>query len=328
VLGALHLWQLYTVAGLYGFLKMANWAGVPTIVPALVDEDDLNTANAMESVSFGLADVAGPAVAGVLIAAIGAAAVLGVDAASYVVFIGFLLGLRIPSIAAEEPASNASDGGPAARGLRLGPALRFVRRSPPVMATTLMFMGFNVGEGMMLVLIPVYARQQLGGGARTFGILLSAFALAALVGSGVVGSLNWRAPLVRSIAATQAIAGSCYLALLASPRLPLAIGTLVLAGVFTSPMTIWAQTIRMRLIPPEMRGRVFGMLRTLMQSTPPLGAALGGVLLARGDLRATVVLVAGLMAIPGLVGLIAPGLSKADAVTPRGQPERTGPRSP
>ena len=57
--------HLLAVAGLYGFLKMANWAGVPSIVPALVvDPDDLATANAMESVSFGIADIAGPAVAG------------------------------------------------------------------------------------------------------------------------------------------------------------------------------------------------------------------------------------------------------------------------
>ena len=66
VTGVVTSTHLFAVAGLYGFLKMANSAGA-SIVPALVvDPDDLVTANAMESVSFGIADIAGPAVAGVL----------------------------------------------------------------------------------------------------------------------------------------------------------------------------------------------------------------------------------------------------------------------
>ena len=86
--------HLFAVAGLYGFLKMANWAGVPSIVPSLVvDPDDLATANAMESVSFGIADIAGPLAAGVLIAVLGATSVLGIDAASYLIFVVALLSL-------------------------------------------------------------------------------------------------------------------------------------------------------------------------------------------------------------------------------------------
>ena len=73
-------WLLFVVSGLYGLLKMANWAGVPSLIPALVDDADLNTANAMEAATFGIADVAGPAIAGALIALIGAHEVLALDA--------------------------------------------------------------------------------------------------------------------------------------------------------------------------------------------------------------------------------------------------------
>jgi MFS family permease len=202
--GALAVWQLYAVAAAYGLLKMANRAGVPSIVPSLVPEADLNTANALESVSFGLADVGGPGVAGALIAVFGAATVLVVDGASYAIFIAFLLGLRIP---APEPELGAHGESGARRGLDLKPALRFLRRTPPVLATTLMFMAFNVGEGMILVLVPIYARRGLGAGAATYGAMLSTFALAALVGSAVVGALRWRRRLGRSIAVSQALAG-------------------------------------------------------------------------------------------------------------------------
>ena len=314
-LGTLHVWQLYAVAAAYGLLKMANWAGVPSIVPSLVAEEDLNTANAMESVSFGAADVGGPALAGALIGVIGAAMVLAIDAASYLLFIGFLVMLRVPSVPA---VSVPAVGVPAAEkeigsrpGLRLRPALRFLRRTPPVLATTLMFMAANVGEGMLLVLIPVYARRELGGGAGTFGLMLSTFALAALIGSAVVGALRWRLPLGRSIAMAQTLAGVSYLGLLMAPSTATALLTLAVAGVFSSPLTIWAQTLRMRLIPAEMRGRVFGVLRTLMQSTPPLGAAVAGVLLANGNggVTATVIAMAAVIALPGLAGLVSAALA-------------------
>jgi MFS family permease len=298
--GALRTWHLYVVAALYGLLKMANWAGVPSLIPSLVPEGQLNTANAMESVSFGIAEVAGPALAGVLIGLVGGASVLAVDAASYLLFVAVLAGLRVPP----EPVPTEH----AHLGLR--PAFRFVRRQPAVMAITLMFMACNVGEGMLLVLLPVFARRVLGGDAATYGVLLSTFALAVTAGSFVVGALRWRWTLGRSIAVAQVGVGASLLGLAEASTLPGTMAVLVLAGLFASPMTIWAQTVRMRVIPPELRGRTFGLLRTLMQSTPPLGGAIAAAMLAGGGAIAPVVLVMTLaMAVPGALGLVTPALA-------------------
>ena len=300
--GLLQTWHLYVVAALYGLLKMANWAGVPSLIPSLVPEADLNTANAMESVSFGIAEVAGPALAGVLIGLVGGASVLVVDAASYLLFVVVLAGLRVPPEprVAEEQVSRP--------GLR--PAFRFVRRQPAVLAITLMFMAFNIGEGMLLVLLPVLTRRELGGDAATYGLLLSSFALAVAAGSFVVGALEWRWTLGRSIAVVQIAAGISFLGLAFAPTLPAAMVVLAVAGVLASPMTIWAQTIRMRVIPPELRGRTFGLLRTLMQSTPPLGGALAAAMLMGDGPIGPVVLVTTLvMAVPGVLGLVSPALS-------------------
>jgi MFS family permease len=297
----LRTWHLYVVAALYGLLKMANWAGVPSLIPSLVPERDLNTANAMESVSFGVADVAGPAIAGVLIAVLGGENVLAVDAATYLLFVGVLAGLRVP------PERHGDEG---VSRVALRPAFRVLRRQPAVLATTLMFMAFNVGEGMLLVLLPVFARRELGGDATTYGLLLSSFALAATAGSFVVGALSWRWTLGRSIAVAQAAAGFAFLGLAIAPGVAGAVIVVVVAGVLVSPMTIWAQTIRMRVIPPPLRGRTFGVLRTLMQSTPPIGGATAGLLLADGGaIGPAVVLMAVVMSVPGLVGLLAPALA-------------------
>jgi MFS family permease len=297
--GRLRIWHLEVVAGLYGLLKMANLAGVPSMLPSLVAEEDLNTANAMESISYWVSDVGGPALAGLLIGIVGGANVLIVDAGSYLLFIAFLTKLRVPDRRSDEAEPAEPAGG---TGLR--PAVRFVRRSPAILAITIMFMAFNVGEGMLFVLLPVHARTVLGGGAGTYGWLLSTFALAALVGSTLVGAVRWRWTLGRSIALAQALAGLAFIGLVAKPGLLGSMVVLAVAGGLSAPLTIWAQTVRMRLIPAEMRGRVFGLLRTAMQSTPPVGAAVAGWLLGGGtESRLAVVVLVTFMSVPGLIGL-------------------------
>jgi MFS family permease len=294
-------WLLFAVGGLYGLLKMANFAGVPSLIPDLVDADEFDTANAMESATFGIADVTGPVVAGALIGIAGAERVLAVDAATYLVFVVCLGALP-------RRTSAPSDDTAVAEPVRLRPAFAFLWRTPPVRATTLMYMAINAGEIMLAVLLPVYARSVLGGGPRTYGLLVSVFAVGTLAGTVVAGAVRWPWPLGRSISVAATLSGS-VLALLALR--PGAAGTAIVlgaAGLLASPLTIWAQTIRMRLIPERLRGRVFGLIRTVIQSTPPVGAALAGVLLAGPGVAAAAAAMAVMVAVPGLAGLRSPAL--------------------
>ena len=90
---------------------------------------------------------------------------------------------------------------------------------------------------------------------------------------------------------------------IALPGIGPAVAVLTVAGVLGSPLTIWAQTLRMQRIPDAMRGRVFGLLRTLMQSTPPIGGALAGVLIPTVGLRWTLAVVVAAIGVPGAIGL-------------------------
>jgi MFS family permease len=192
-----------------------------------------------------------------------------------------------------------------------------------------MFMAFNVGEGMLLVLLPVYASSVLAGSAGTYGLLVSAFSLAALAGSLVVGAVEWTRPLGRSIAVVQTLAGASFVLLALELGLSGTIVALLLAGVLVSPLTIWAQTLRMQLIPEALRGRAFGLLRTLMQATPPIGGAIAGLLLAGPGIAATALVMSAVMTVPGLVGLVSPALSETwEGRRPRARrrPRRARPR--
>jgi MFS family permease len=88
---ALSATQLYGVAAVYGFLKMIGLAGFPSLIPVLVNERQLDQANALEGAIFGLASLAGPALAGVVIGLGGTIYVMLFDALSYFIFGGSLL---------------------------------------------------------------------------------------------------------------------------------------------------------------------------------------------------------------------------------------------
>ncbi len=88
---------------------------------------------------------------------------------------------------------------------------------------------------------------------------------------------------------------------------------LFLLGFFSAPLTIWAQTLRMQVIPPEMRGRTFALLRTLMQGATPLGGALGGFLLPVLGMQIMIGLSSLIIGAPGLAGMQTKELRQAGA---------------
>jgi len=325
-LGVLSVGQIFVVAAIYGLLYMITVAGIPSLIPVLVDESELTTANAMETLTFAISGLAGPALAGVVIALVGATSVLAIDAATYATFVLCLLAMRpFPAAAVAAAPSGAgsgvrSDGVPAAAraGRGIAPAVRFVLATPAILAITLIYMSTNVGEGMVTVLLPFDARMVSADGASAYGLLASAFSGGVVVGAVLVGAVGWRRTLGRSIASAVMATGLVVGLLLLHPPLVGAAAVLAAAGVTGSCLTAWAQTIRMRLIPPELRGRVFALLRTAMQSTPPVGAVIGGLLLARAGMDAIVIGAVLVTAVPGFVGLFLPALSpEAVGDTPR-----------
>ena len=278
-LGLLRTWELFLVAALHGLLKMVPLAGVPSLIPDLVDDAGLEAANGLESVSFALASVAGPAAAGVLIAAAGAANVLVLDAASYVLLAVALLGL--PQLGTAERAASGS----------LREAFAFVVGVPVLLATTVMFMLANVGEAALEVVLPVYA-----GTPVRYGILASAAGAGLLAGSIAAGAVPGRVLL---IGVCELLGGVLLLPLALRPGLPLSVVVLAAASACVGTLTVWAQSIRMRLLPPHLRGRAFALLRTAMQGTPPAGALLAGSL---SGIAATIVVAAAAIGLPGLAG--------------------------
>lgn len=308
-LGKLQLWHVYVAAGIYGLLMMISLAGGPSLVPSLIASEQIATANALEMLSFTLGGVVGPPLAGALIPLIGAPNVVIVDVLSYFLFALALSRVRLaPRPVAAKPAGEA---------YHLGHAVRLLIGNRILLSTTLMFLCFNVGRGMLLVWLPVLADQSLGGGAALYGALLGAEAVGEVISSVLAGGLTFPVPLGALICLAQCCSGAVILIVLPMRTIWGAAAALILFGMCSAPLTIWAQTLRMRIIPERLRGRAFALLRTMMQSGTPLGGALGGLLLPALGISAMIALSAAIVGTPGIVGLQVKELRRADN---RGEP--------
>ena len=304
--GILQVWHAYAVAATYGSLMMISLAGGPALIPSLVPREHLSTANAMETIGFTLSGALGPTIAGLLILIIGAANVLIIDAASYLLFAALLT--RIPP---DRPSASLSSRESQRYGI--GEAIQLMLTNRILLSTTLIYMMFNLGLGMMFVWLPVYVDEVLGGGARLFGILLGLMALGSVVSSLAAGGVTLPWTLGTLICSILILSGASLGVVAAFGRVWTTAVGLALFGFFNAPLTIWAQTLRMRIIPEHLRGRAFALMRMLMQSANPLGGLVAGPLVPALGLVVMVGLSAVLVAAPGALGLRVKALRRAGA---------------
>jgi MFS family permease len=305
-LGLLSLWEIYAVAAVYGFFFMITLAGGPSIIPDLVPERGLSAANSLETLSFTLSGVVGPPVAGILIPITGAPNVIIVDAVSYAVFALLMTKVSLPTKAVVR-----GSGLPEEPDYHLKDALRLFVSNKVLLSTTLMFMAFNVGGGFISVWLPVLVVQDLGGGSALYGGILGLSAIGEVVGAVLGGSVAVsRLSLGRLICIAQFLSGVSLVPILVSTNAWTAGLSLFLLGAFSSPLTIWAQTLRMKVIPPRMRGRTFALLRTMMQGASPSGSATAGFLISGLGMATVIAVSAGLTGLPGLAGLGSGALAK------------------
>ena len=296
VLGRLEIWHIYLFAAIYGALMMISLAGGPTLIPSIVKHEQLETANAMETLSYTISGVIGPPLAGLLIVWIGTTNVVIFDAVSYFIFAFALLGMSI-----REPMHSSSE--EVSISYSIMDAVRLMINNKVILSTTLMFMAANVGLGAMTVFLPLVSDKISAGSSEVFGTLLGVMALGEVISAWLAGSLILNMTLGKRIALAQILSGlSLTFLLQGSLFWSVAIG-LFLLGFFSAPLTIWAQTLRMQVIPPEMRGRTFALLRTLMQGATPLGGALAGFLLPVLGMQMIIGLSSLIIGAPGLAGM-------------------------
>ncbi|TDP90538.1 MFS transporter [Labedaea rhizosphaerae] len=314
IVGDVPVGLLYVVAAVYGLFKIIPLGVVPAVVPDLVPKDQLQPAAALETVGYGVAGLIGPAIGGLLIPVIGGEGVLAVDAVTYGLFAVMVLAMssRLPAPVAE--------GEPISGGWR--PAIRLLTRDRVLVAIVASFMLFNFVFGMLTVTNPWLVKFELGDHPQLLGLLLGVLSGAELIGSFAGGALKPAPRVMLRMGVLQTLAG-LGLAFLFVRSLPTVLLGLLVVGVLSGPVTVSSMALRMARIPAQLRGRTMTLMRTVMNASPPLGAAVAGVFLAAGNYPGAIWVMVLAASLPGVVvALTFRSTSFADelGITPKTEP--------
>ncbi len=288
-LGALHMAQLYVVAGLVGSLTVFFQVADQSFLPSVVDREDLVEGNSKLGVSGSLAEIGGPSLGGVLVQAIGAPATILCDVASFLasaVCIGGITASDPPLVPTAERQQIRQD---IVEGLQLvlrQPMLRALAAS----SATFTFFGTFIGA-----LYSLFVIRGLGLSPAVLGVLIGAGGIGALAGATLVGPITRRFGIGPMVSVALLIAGPIGLIIpFAGGPAPLAAGLLlvnqILGDVAISAYLIGQVSLRQSLIPTHYLGRANASMQVLTQGSAPIGALIAGALGGAIGIRPTLLI--------------------------------------
>jgi MFS family permease len=272
------LWPLFVCSALIGGLGTFEDSALNAVIPNLVRRSDMPAANAVFQAIFQFGLVAGPALAGLLLAVAGFRLVYWADTATF---------------AAAALAALAVSPQPAAGGRRPGlrsllEGVRFVRGRQGIQGAFLIDLGATV-FGLPKALFPAMAATVFRGGPATLGLLYAAPGAGALVGAlstGWVGRVErqGRAVTIAVIVWGLSIAGFGLARLL-----PVALALLVVAGWADVISAVFRSVIVQLSVPDALRGRLTGLQIAVVTGGPRLGDVEAGAVASAFGTTASVV---------------------------------------
>jgi MFS family permease len=256
---------VYLFAFLLGCVSAVDNPARQAFVNEIVGPASLHNAIALNSASFNLARLVGPALAGVLVAAVGSGWVFLLNAASYAVTIVALVLMRTSELRRKEMQTGQ---------VKLVQGLRYLRRHRDLVMV--LFLVFGVGTfGLNYqITMALMANQQFDVGAAGFGIMSTALALGALVGS-LLAARRGRSTM-RLVAGAALVFGAVEGVVGLSPTYVVMLAVLPFAGVCALTFTTAAQSYLQSNADGWVRGRVLGIYTLVFFGGTPLGAPVIG----------------------------------------------------
>jgi MFS family permease len=257
---------LAVVTGLSGPAVAGGWTSQ---LPRVVSRDALARCSALDALTFDVASLAGPALAAVIAAWLGARSAVAVSAA--------LVALAVPAACSLAPAPVSSAPEKALRrqlaeGFTIILGRRALRRATATSVVSCM------GTGMLLVCCPVLGQQRLGAASRG-ALLISAAAVASLIANSALARRPPRRPDALVLASTLLLSISMATAAVTPGWLTmLAVGS---SGAGQGPQLTGLLAVRHRESPVAIRGQVFTTAASLKIGGLAAGTALAGLLASR-----------------------------------------------
>jgi len=272
VSGAVQLWHVYVFAGLLGMAQAFDNPTRQAFVSEMVGPDRLTNAVALNSATFNSARLVGPAIGGLVIAAIDVGPAFLINAVTYVAVIGAYLAMR-PGELVNTNRLERSRG-------QVMEGLRYVRSRPDLMLViALIFIVGTMGMNFNLTL-PLLAKAEFGVGAASFGLLSAAFAGGALAGA-LIGTRRRGRPSATLLLTFAALFGALEVTVAFMPSFALAALFLIPTGAFLIGHNNVANARVQLGAPAHLRGRVMSLFMLVFMGGTPVGALVVGVISER-----------------------------------------------
>lgn len=292
---------IYAVALLLGLLGPFFDTAESAVLPSIVGPANLERANSWTESSrlFG-ATLIGPPL-GALLFAWQHSVPLLLEAASFG-FAAVAVAYLRTRVAAPPVAASAE---PRALRVELREGIRYLARHRLLRTLCLLLAAINAITGVVLSLLALYSLEVLKLPPAAYGWLITTFAVGGLCGTAVVPWLRRRLGTLWCVTVAAAGFGIGTLLFGVAPQLPFVAAGIVLTGIGSALWNVVTVSLRQRLVPAELLGRVTGAYRMVGVGALPVGAAIGGAVAHATDVR-TAYAVAGMFMLAALVAALVP----------------------
>jgi MFS family permease len=269
--GTIQVWQIVTLSLILGIINTFDIPARQSFIVDMVDNrEDLGNAIALNSSMFNAARLIGPSIAGLLIAAVGEGVCFVLNALSYLAVIVALVAMRIKPGKPERARRHIL------HELREGVSYAFgfsPIRSILILISLVSLMGMPY-----TILMPVFARDILHGGAHTFGFLMAASGCGALASTVYLASRKNVLGLGKIIVIATSLFGTGIIGFSFSGSLFLSLLFLCLTGFGGMALIASSNTILQTIVDDDKRGRVMSLFTMAFIGMAPFGSLIAGTL--------------------------------------------------
>jgi MFS family permease len=265
--GPRSLWAIYGVTCVSGMFGAIDMPTRQAFVSEMVGLEDLPNAVGLNSATFNLTRIGGPALGALVIEVANVGDCFALNALSYLAVIAALVAMRKDELFAGRPVAHA-------RGqVRAG--LRYIRRTPRLRQALLLLAVTGALAFNFNTVLPVLAKTDFKGDAGTYALMLVAMGVGSV--AGALLAARTRGPRLRVVVGAAIAMGTAMLVAAAARRLDLEIGALVAVGFCSLLYLSTTNSTCQMASAPEMRGRVMGVYSVIFMGSTPVGALLIGL---------------------------------------------------
>jgi predicted MFS family arabinose efflux permease len=265
--GLTHVWPILCLSFLSGLAQAFGGPAYLSLIPTLVDREDMPNAIALNSIQFNLAVTVGPALGGLTLARLGEKWCFGLNALSFlapIVSLSIISAQLVPEAAKESMFESLLEG------------IKFIWQHGSMVAIIVLAFLMTFLSMPMRTYIPVFVKDIFHRGPETFGTLLSLMGVGSICGSLVVAGLGNISRKGRFSLSMLIILGAGIAGFSVSKFLPLSYAMLFVVGASMMAVFATVTSLVQLIVTNEMRGRVMSVYNFAFRGGMPIGNLVSG----------------------------------------------------